>query len=203
MSETEIEKLISHLARLPGLGPRSARRATLHLLTKGKNMMEPLAQEMLKLSKSIKTCETCQNIDITSPCHICSSNSRDRSTICVIEDIADLWALERNNNIYKGLYFVLGGTLSAMDGMGPEQLGIEKLVERIKNEEIQEVIIATNATIEGQTTAHYITERLEGLGGGENGVKVTRLAHGIPVGGELDYLDEGTIHAALSARKAM
>ena len=197
MAESDIESLAKHLSRLPGLGRRSAQRAVLYLLTKGKNSLEPLANEMLRLAKEIKTCEKCGNLDMVSPCHVCTDHKRDKSMLCVVENVADLWALERNN-VYKGVYFVLGGTLSAVDGMGPEELGISKLLAIIKNNDIQEVILATNATVEGQTTAHYITDCLS-----QSGIKVSKLAYGIPIGGELDYLDEGTLNAALSSRRAV
>jgi recombination protein RecR len=197
MPESDIDQLAKHLSKLPGLGPRSARRAVLHLLTEGRAMLQPMVQELQRLDESITTCEICRNIDTSSPCHICTDEKRDPSLLCVVEDIADLWALERNR-LFQGRYHVLGGTLSAIDGRGPEQLGITQLVNRAKDEAITEVIIGTNATVEGQTTAHYIADRLH-----DANVKVTKLAHGIPVGGELDYLDEGTLGAALLSRQSV
>lgn len=184
---------------MPGLGHRSARRAVLHLLTKGRDTLIPMAEEMKVLAESIVTCDECRNIDTTSPCSICTDEKRENSILCVVEEVADLWALERNN-VYNGQYHVLGGTLSAIDGVGPEQLGIEKLLSRCKSLNIQEVIVATNATVEGQTTAHYIAEKVSSY---LPQTKVTRLAHGIPVGGELDYMDDGTLNAALSARQTV
>lgn len=199
MAESEIEILIQHFARLPGLGPRSARRAVLHLLTKGHNLLKPLAHELIDVSEKIKTCEICRNLDTRSPCGICSDEKRDKSLVCVIEEVADLWALERNS-IFRGRYHVLGGTLSAIDGKGPEHLGIAQLIKRIKDHNIQEVIVATNATVEGQTTAHYIAECIASAA---KDIKVSRLGQGVPIGGELDYLDEGTLSAALTARQAI
>ncbi len=197
MSENSIEQLIKLLAKLPGLGPRSARRAVLHLFKHRETLMQPLAQALFATSDSIKICEVCSNLDTASPCSICVSERRDSSVICVVEEVADLWAFERNG-IFQGRYHVLGGTLSAVDGKGPEQLAIPRLIARASQPEVEEVIIATNATVEGQTTAHYIAERLRELE-----VKTSRLAHGIPIGGELDYLDEGTLHAALKSRQAV
>lgn len=183
------------MAKLPGLGPRSARRVVLHLLKQKDALMRPLAQSLLQTADNVVNCEICGNLDVASPCHICTENKRDTKTLCVVENVADLWAMERGS-IYRGLYHVLGGVLSAMDGVSPKDLNIDKLANRVANDDISEVIIATNATVDGQTTAHYITERLA-----EYGVEITRLAHGIPIGGELDYLDEGTLSAALKSRK--
>lgn len=190
-----IEALIQLLAKVPGLGPRSARRAALHLLKRRESLMEPLARALKDTAQSVKTCSICHNIDMTDPCHVCVDPKRDRSQICVVEEVGDLWAMDRVVG-FRGLYHVLGGTLSALDGIGPEDLNVSQLVERAKNPEVKEVILATNATVDGQTTAHYIAERLS-----NTGVTVSALAHGVPVGGELDYLDEGTLFAALKARK--
>jgi len=195
MSTPEIERLVDLLAKLPGLGPRSARRAALHLIKRPGQLMQPLAEAMASAARSIRTCSNCGNVDTVDPCRICFDEERDRSVICVIEDVADLWALERTAS-FGGQYHVLGGTLSALDGVGPEDLNIGKLVDRARSAQVEEVILATNATVAGQTTAHYITERLEGAG-----VKISRLAHGVPVGGELDYLDDGTLTAALRSRR--
>jgi recombination protein RecR len=191
----EIERLIQLLAKLPGLGPRSARRAALRLMKRREALLEPLAVALAEAARSIRVCSTCGNIDTTDPCAICADARRDGTLLCVVEEVADLWALERAA-AYKGRYHVLGGTLSALDGIGPEQLNIPKLVARAQEEKIGEIILATNATVDGQTTAHYIADRLAPLG-----VRVTRLAHGVPVGGELDYLDDGTLAAALKARR--
>ena len=191
----EIDRLIQALARLPGLGPRSARRAVLHLIKRRERILEPLADALKAVGDNIRDCAVCGNLDTTSPCSICADQRRDRSLICVVEQVADLWALDRAES-FKGLYHVLGGTLSALDGVMPEDLNISKLVERARHSEVKEVILATNATVDGQTTAHYIAERLKGTD-----VALTGIAHGVPVGGELDYLDEGTLQAALKARK--
>jgi recombination protein RecR len=190
----EIERLIQLLAKLPGLGPRSARRAALHLIKKKDQLLVPLAEAMDVAVSSIMVCSTCGNIDTTDPCTICADPRRDASTIVVVEDVADLWALERAGAI-NARYHVLGGALSPLDGIGPEELNIGKLVGRVASGGVSEVILAVNATVEGQTTAHYIMDQLAGLG-----VKVSRLAHGVPVGGELDYLDEGTLSAAIRQR---
>ena len=197
MSAPEIERLIEQLARLPGLGPRSARRAVLHLLKRKAQLMQPLATALTRAAEAITTCGVCGSLDAADPCSICRDERRQRSTICVVEDVADLWALERTG-AYRGVYHVLGGTLSALDGVGPEDLNIGRLVARAGEAGVGEVILATNATVAGQTTAHYITERLGGLD-----VAVSRLAHGVPVGGELDYLDDGTLTAALKARRPL
>ncbi|MEP4380121.1 MAG: recombination mediator RecR [Alphaproteobacteria bacterium] len=194
MSTPEIERLVDLLAKLPGLGPRSARRAALHLI-KRPQFMQPLAEALTGVVTAIRTCSNCGNIDSVDPCRICDDAERDRGVICVIEDVADLWALERTAS-YGGLYHVLGGTLSALDGVGPDDLRIGKLLDRARSEAVGEVILATNATVAGQTTAHYITERLV-----DSGVRISRLAHGVPVGGELDYLDDGTLTAALKSRR--
>ncbi len=194
---SEIERLITLLARLPGLGPRSARRAALHLIKKREVLLEPLARALDEAARTIRACPVCGNVDTVEPCHICQDASRDASLLCVVEDVADLWALERTG-AYSGRYHVLGGTLSAIDGVGPDDLRIPALVERVAAGGVAEVILATNLTVDGQTTAHYITERLA-----PGGVTVTLLAHGVPVGGELDYLDDGTLTAALRARRAV
>lgn len=190
----EIERLIQLLARLPGLGPRSARRAALHLIQKRDALLEPLAEAMKVAAERIVTCSQCGNIDTADPCAICTDPRRDASVICVVEDVADLWALERANAI-NARYHVLGGVLSPLDGTGPDDLNLAGLIERARAEDVREVLLAVNATVEGQTTAHYITDLLAGAG-----VSVSRLAHGVPVGGELDYLDDGTLAAAVKSR---
>ncbi|WP_298726286.1 recombination mediator RecR [uncultured Ferrovibrio sp.] len=197
MAGPEIERLIQLLARLPGLGPRSARRAALHLLKKKDALLVPLAATLREVGDSVHACSTCGNLDSRDPCAICSDPRRDEGLICVVESVADLWALERAG-VFKGRYHVLGGTLSALDGVGPSDLNVDSLIGRVQAGKTREVIIATNATVEGQTTAHYITDRLS-----PSGVQITRLAHGVPVGGELDYLDDGTLGAALKARRPL
>ncbi len=198
MSDTprEIDALIELMAKLPGLGPRSARRAVLHLIKKRALLLNPLADAMHAVGVSARECLNCGNIGTTEICGICSSEKRATGEICVVEDVADLWAMERSQ-VFRGRYHVLGGTLSALDAIGPDDLGIPRLVDRVKTEGVTEVILALNATIDGQTTAHYIAEQLE------QRVRVTSLAQGVPVGGELDYLDDGTISAALKARKSL
>ena len=191
----EIDRLIQLLARLPGLGPRSARRAALALIKKRESLMAPLATALADVADTIRVCATCGNIDTTDPCGICCDPRREPGVICVVEQVGDLWALERSG-AFKGRYHVLGGTLSALDGRGPAQLRIGSLVERATAPEVEEVILALGATVDGQTTAHYVAERLA-----TSGAAVTRLAHGVPVGGELDYLDDGTLTAALKARR--
>jgi len=191
---SEIERLIQLLSKLPGLGPRSARRAALALLKKRDTLLEPLADSLREAADAILTCEVCGNLDTQSPCAICSDTRRDPHILCVVEDVADLWALERAG-VFRGRYHVLGGALSALDGVTPERLNVAKLLERVK-QDVDEVILAMNATVEGQTTAHYLMDLLGDM-------KVTRLAHGVPVGGELDYLDEGTLSAAFKARRAL
>jgi recombination protein RecR len=193
---SEIERLIQLLARLPGLGPRSARRAALVLLKKRDVLLEPLAQAMQDAAAAIRACEVCGNLDTVSPCAICTDGRRDPHLLCVVEDVSDLWALERAA-VFRGRYHVLGGALSALDGVTPERLNVAALLDRVKHG-IEEVILAMNATVEGQTTAHYLMDLLE-----TEQVKVTRLAHGVPVGGELDYLDEGTLSAAFKARRGL
>ena len=193
----DIERLIQMLARLPGLGPRSARRVALHLLKRRDAALAPLVQALTEAAANVRACATCGNLDTTDPCGICADPKRDATVLCVVEDVADLWAMERAS-VFRGHYHVLGGALSALDGVGPEELRIPRLVERARGEKIAEVILATNATVEGQTTAHYIAERLAG-----SGARVSGLAQGIPVGGELDYLDDGTLSAALKSRRPM
>ncbi len=192
----EIERLIQLLAKVPGLGPRSARRAALHLIKKKEQLLAPLAAAMGEAVDKVRVCSVCGNVDTVDPCTVCSDPRRDPSTIIVVEDVSDLWALERAAAL-SARYHVLGGTLSPLDGVGPDDLNIKELVSRVAEGGVREVVLAVNATVEGQTTAHYITDQLAGLG-----VKVTRLAHGVPVGGELDYLDEGTLAAALKSRTA-
>lgn len=194
MSDNHLDELIRLFAKLPGLGPRSARRAVLQLIRQKESLMLPLAEALTRGAENIRSCSVCGNLDTHDPCAICSNPKRDPSTLCVVEDLADLWAIERCH-LYKGLYHVLGGTLSAIDDRGPAQLNIEKLIARASSGEVKEIILATNATIEGQTTAHYITTRLNGLS-----LSITRLAQGVPMGGELDYLDDGTLGTALKAR---
>ena len=197
MNGPEIERLIQLLGRLPGLGPRSARRVALHLLKKREVLMQPLSTALADAARAIRPCASCGNLDTVDPCSICADTRRDRGLICVVEDVGDLWAMERAK-IFSGLYHVLGGTLSALDGIGPDELNIAGLLKRVKEGDVREVIVATNATVDGQTTAHYLAERL-----GDSGVPMTRLAHGVPVGGELDWLDDGTLATALKARRAL
>lgn len=194
MAHNDIEDLIRLFSKLPGLGPRSARRAVLHLLRNKDKALVPLSQALGRAMENIRTCSTCGNLDTITPCAICSDGRRDVSTVCVVEDVADLWAIERCN-LYRGQYHVLGGTLSALDDRGPAQLNIEPLIARAATDQVKEIILATNATLEGQTTAHYLTTRLANCN-----VNISRLAQGIPMGGELDYLDDGTLGAALKAR---
>jgi len=191
----EIERLIGLLAKLPGLGPRSARRAVLQLIKKKETLLMPLAQAMAEAAAKARICSTCGNVDTQDPCAICTDATRDPHVLCIVEEVGDLWALERAS-AHKGRYHVLGGVLSALDGVGPDDLNIGKLVERLSGGEVSEIVLAMNATVDGQTTAHYITDRISGLG-----IAVTRLAHGVPVGGELDYLDDGTLAAAMKSRR--
>lgn len=193
----EIERLIQLLARVPGLGPRSARRAALHLVKKREQLLGPLADAMQVANERILTCSDCGNIDTSDPCTLCCDPRRDDALIVVVEDVADLWALERAQ-ASNGRYHVLGGVLSALDGIGPKDLMIEGLVARVVSGQVKEVILALNATVDGQTTAHYVTDLLAPYA-----VLVTRLAHGVPVGGELDYLDDGTLHAAMRQRTSV
>ena len=192
----EIERLIQLLAKVPGLGPRSARRAALHLIKKKEQLLSPLAAAMGEAADKVRICTTCGNVDTSDPCMICTDPRRDASMLIVVEDVSDLWALERAAAM-NVRYHVLGGTLSPLDGIGPDQLNVRSLIDRVAGGEVKEVILAVNATVEGQTTAHYLTDQLSGFD-----LKVTRLAHGVPVGGELDYLDEGTLSAALKSRTA-
>ena len=190
----EIEALIQLLARLPGLGPRSARRAALHLLSKRETLLTPLAAALGTAAERVQPCPVCGNFDTVSPCAICADSRRDQTVLCVVADVASLWAMERAQG-FRGQYHVLGGLLSALDGIGPQDLGMDRLLDRARSHGVREVILATPATVDGQTTAHYIADHLNRLG-----IAVSGLAHGVPVGGELDYLDDGTINAALKAR---
>jgi recombination protein RecR len=192
---SELDTLIQLLAKLPGLGPRSARRAALHLIKRRESLLEPLATALAKAAEAIRPCPVCGNLDTVEPCTICRDPERDAAAICVVEDLADLWALERTG-AFRGRYHVLGGTLSALDGIGPDDLNVERLLARIRPG--HELILALNATVEGQTTAHYLADLVAG-----RDVKVSRLAQGVPIGGELDYLDDGTLTAALKARRAL
>ena len=192
---SELDRLIKLLGRLPGLGPRSARRAVLKMIDQPDRLMRPLADALTRTADALCPCGICGNISTADPCRICVNPSRSDSVLCVVEDVADLWALERAGT-FTGRYHVLGGTLSALNGVGPDDLRITQLIDRIARDDISEIILATNATVEGQTTAHYIAERLQ-----ETGAAVSRLAHGVPMGAELDYLDEGTLAAALKARR--
>ncbi|MCV6595398.1 MAG: recombination mediator RecR [Silicimonas sp.] len=193
---SDLENLIALMAKLPGLGPRSARRAVLQLVKKRSLQLIPLADAMARVAETARECLNCGNIGTADLCPICESEKRGNGELCIVEDVADLWAMERAG-VFKGRYHVLGGTLSALDAVGPEELRIPKLIDRVATEEIREVILALNATVDGQTTAHYIADQLEGR------VSVTSLAQGVPIGGELDYLDDGTISAALKARKTL
>ena len=195
MTSPEIERLIQLLSKLPGLGPRSARRAVLALVRRRETLLQPLARALTEAADTVRICSTCGNIDSRDPCAICADGGREGHLICVVEDVADLWALERTH-AYKGRYHVLGGTLSALDGVTPDDLNIPALVARASEAVVTEVILATAMTVDGQTTAHYITDRLA-----QAGVQVSGLAHGVPVGGELDYLDDGTLQAALKQRR--
>ncbi len=195
MASQEIEALAGALARLPGLGPRSARRAVLHLMKRRENALEPLLAALQNVADRLSTCSTCGNVDTSDPCSICRDGRRDERSLCVVEEVADLWALDRSR-LFPGRYHVLGGRLSALDGVRPDDLHIDSLLRRVSAGGIDEVVLAMNATLEGQTTAHYLAERLE-----KYPVRLTQLAHGLPVGGELDYLDEGTLAQALRARR--
>ncbi|GIL40024.1 recombination mediator RecR [Roseiterribacter gracilis] len=197
MSGADLEKLIQLLAKLPGLGPRSARRAALTLLKKREQLMTPLGEAIQAAAASVQDCSVCGNLDTVDPCAVCNDKARDSHTICVVEDVGDLWALERSG-AFRGRYHVLGGTLSALDGISPDDLRIASLVRRAHDDGVREIILATSATVEGQATAHYVTDRLA-----STGVAVSRLGHGVPIGGELDYLDDGTLTAALKSRKTL
>jgi recombination protein RecR len=195
VASQEIEALANALARLPGLGPRSARRAVLHLMKRRENALQPLLSALQNVSEKLSTCSICGNVDTSDPCGICRDPRRDERSLCVVEEVSDLWALDRSR-LFPGRYHVLGGRLSALDGVRPEDLTIDKLIRRVSEGGIDEIVLAMNATLEGQTTAHYLAERLESFP-----VRLTQLAHGLPVGGELDYLDEGTLAQALRARR--
>ena len=190
----EIERMIQLLAKLPGLGPRSARRAALHLIRKKEQLLAPLAAAFAEAAEKVRVCSICGNVDTSDPCLVCTDPRRDASMIIVVEDVADLWALERAGAM-NARFHVLGGTLSPLDGIGPDDLNIRQLIDRMAAGGVKEIVLAVNATVEGQTTAHYLTDQLSGFE-----VQITRLAHGVPVGGELDYLDEGTLAAALKSR---
>lgn len=192
-----LDHLTQLIAKLPGLGPRSARRVILFLLKRREQLMLPLAEAMHRVAHGIKNCSVCGNLDSVDPCGICANPSRDGGVICVVEDVADLWALERSH-AFRGVYHVLGGTLSALDGIKPGDLRIDSLFQRLQQGQVKEVILALNATLEGQTTAHYVLEKITPFK-----INVTRLAHGLPVGGELDYLDDGTLNAAFQARRGV
>jgi recombination protein RecR len=195
MASQEIEALTGALARLPGLGPRSARRAVLWLLKRRETALEQLVAALDAVQQRLVECATCGNVDTSNPCGVCADQRRDARSLCVVEDVADLWALDRGR-LFPGRYHVLGGRLSALDGIRPEDLTIDRLIERVAAGGIDEVVLAMNATLEGQTTAHYLAERLESYP-----IRITQLAHGLPVGGELDYLDEGTLAQAIRARR--
>ena len=196
MQDGPLSHLIKMLSALPGLGSRSARRIALYLLNKRTTLMIPLAEALQRTAQEIKECSICGNLDMIDPCTICQDIRRDTSMICVVAHVSDVWAVERTG-AYKGLYHILGGVLSALDGVGPEDLNINHLVQRVYSEDVKEVILALSATVDGQSTVHYISDRLDGIS-----VEITRLAHGVPMGGELDYLDDGTITTALKARRA-
>lgn len=195
MASSEIEALVQQLARLPGLGPRSARRAVLHLMKKRESAFAPLLSALQNVADHLVTCSTCGNVDTSNPCAICNDARRDAKSLCVVEEVSDLWALDKSR-LFPGQYHVLGGRLSALEGIRPQDLNIDQLIARVAEGGVDEVVLAMNATLEGQTTAHYLVERLEGYP-----VRITQLAHGLPVGGELDYLDEGTLAQALRARR--
>jgi recombination protein RecR len=195
MAARALDDLIALLSKLPGLGPRSARRAALHLIKQRETLLRRLAVALSEAADQVQKCSACGNLDAADPCWICAAPDRDDRQICVVEEVDDLWALERSG-MFRGRYHVLGGALSAIDGYGPQDLGIDRLIARVGSGEVSEVILATSATVDGQTTTHYIADRL-----GVTGVSVTRLAHGLPVGGELNYLDDGTLGAAFEARR--
>jgi len=196
MISPDIERLIQLLSKLPGLGPRSAKRATLALLKRPEGLLMPLARAMVDAGERVVQCQNCGNLDTHDPCSLCANEKRNQGQICVVEDVADLWAMERTA-AFKGQYHVLGGVLSALDGVGPEDLNIPQLLVRVSENTVTEVVLATSATVDGQTTAHYITDRLQESGAN---VRISAIAHGVPVGGELDYLDDGTIAQAFKAR---
>lgn len=195
MASQEIDALAGALSKLPGLGPRSARRVVLHLMKKRESVLQPLLRALEDVEARLKVCGICGNIDTIDPCGICADPRRDEKSICVVEDVSDLWALDKSR-LFPGKYHILGGKLSALDGVRPEDLNIDALVSRVAAGGVDEVVLAMNATLEGQTTSHYLAERLE-----RYPLRLTQLAHGVPVGGELDYLDEGTLAQALRARR--
>ena len=197
MNGPELTHVISLISRLPGLGPRSGRRLVLYLLKKRQEILRPLLQALVEMDQKVKTCDKCFSLDTQNPCSLCTDDRRDATSLCVVADVADVWAFERAQT-YKGLYHVLGGLLSAIDGVLPHQLTLEPLIRRVKDGGIDEVVLALNATVEGQTTLHYIADLLSPCG-----VKVSTLAHGVPIGGELDYLDDGTLHTAFKARRVL
>jgi recombination protein RecR len=194
---SDLDRLIQLLARVPGLGPRSARRAALLMIRRREALMLPLAEALARVAETIRACAVCNNLDTEDPCAICRDATRDPATLCIVAQVGDLWAIERSG-AFRGRYHVLGGTLSALDGIGPDRLAIGALLRRLEAGGIAEAILALSATVDGQTTAHYLVDRIQPFG-----IKVTRLAHGVPVGGELDYLDDGTLMAALSARRGV
>lgn len=196
MAINDIDRLIQIVSKLPGLGPRSARRAVLHLIKRREGLMLPLIHSLETVAETVHPCSQCGNLDAVEPCAICRDERRDRSTICIVADVADLWALERTAS-YRGLYHVLGGVLSALDGIGPEQLNLGPLFQRLESDGVKEVVLALGATVDGQTTAHFLSDRLHPFS-----ITITRLAHGVPVGGELDYLDDGTLIQAMKARQS-
>ncbi len=197
MENNEIENLIKMLARLPGVGPRSARRVALFMLKNKDEFMLPLSDAIAKTADKMIFCEVCGNLDTISPCGICENSSRDENTICVIEDVADLWAIERSGT-YKGKYHVLGGVLSAIDGIHPSDISLDKLIKRTKNSDVKEVIMALSATVDGQTTAHYIADKID-----NKNINISRISQGVPIGGELDYLDDGTLITAIKSRREL
>jgi recombination protein RecR len=197
LSGPEIERLVQALGKLPGLGPRSARRAALALIKKRETLLDPLSTALREAAAAIKVCSVCSHIDTTDPCGLCIDPRRDDALLCVVEDVGDIWALERSG-VYRGRYHVLGGTLSALDGRGPDALNIPALIERTDGKANLEIILALSATVEGQATAHYLTEQLS-----RSGARITRLGHGVPIGGELGYLDEGTLAAAFKSRRPL
>lgn len=197
MAESPVEQLIRQISRLPGLGPRSARRIVLYLLQRRESVFQPLLRAMQTVQTSVQQCQICRNWDVTNPCTVCTDERRERAVICVVEGVADLWALERSG-AYKGQYHVLGGALSALNGTRPEDLGLSELIERAAMPEVTEIVLALGATVDGQTTAHYLADSLAHCN-----VSITRLAHGVPVGGQLDYLDDGTLMAALRSRRPL
>ncbi len=197
MTVSEIDSLVYLMSKLPALGPRSARRAVLYLLKKKDSTMAPLITALQEVYTAVQPCPICGNMDTQSPCHICLDKKRDKSILCVVQDVSDLWALERSQ-AFKGVYHVLGGVLSALDGVGPEDLKINSLIEKVHAGDVNEVLLALPATVDGQTTAHYIAESLDGFP-----IKISRLSHGIPIGGELDYLDDGTLQTAIKTRRSL